>query len=87
MPTLEHRFHRHLRLRISDRSQTGDEVVDALTVIREDADSVQRELAGITNENGVRIILLNLRIKRWLRLGGTDGVVVAGEDYDVHPIG
>ena len=48
---------------------------------------MQTEFTRISNKNGVRVILLNLRIQRRLWLRGPNCIVVSGKYDHIYPIG
>ena len=48
---------------------------------------MQTEFTRVSNKNGVRVILLNLRVQRRLWLCGPDSIVVSGKYDHIYPVG
>ena len=62
VPSLKHGSHCHLWLGVSHRSKGGYEVIYALTMVRQDPDSMKAEVAWVSNECGIGVILLDLGV-------------------------
>lgn len=73
----QHFPHRFNRVSVGDGSQASNEVVNGFPMIGQQADTMEGEVARISNERGGVVVLLDVLLKGGLRFCWSNCIVIA----------